>query len=97
MAIVYSNQKINWNAKGNERILQNVVNILNTYRYEIAYDRTFGRDPNTIDKPIVKTRDVLIAETYDLIQDYESRAVVKDVEVLQGKDGPVIKAVVDIE
>lgn len=97
MVTIYSNQKINWNAKGNERILQNVVNVLNTYRYEIAYDRILGRDPNNIDKPLVQTRDNLVAETYELIQTYEPRAKIKNVEIMQGEDGPIIKAVVDIE
>lgn len=97
MVTIYSNQKINWNAKGNERILQNVVNLLNTYRYEIAYDRILGRDPNNIDKPLVQTRDNLVAETYELIQTYEPRAKIKNVEIIQGEDGPIIKAVVDIE
>lgn len=97
MDIIYSNKKINWNAKGHERRLQNVVNILNTYRYEIAYNRTLGRDPSNIDKPVCKTKEALIAETYELIQDYEPKAKIKDVEVYESDDGPIIKVVVSIE
>ncbi len=93
---IYSNKSLNWSAKGRERILQNISNLLNTYRYEVAYDRILGRDPANIDKPIDKIIPVIISETYDLIQEYEPRVKIKNVEVIQNSEGPIIKAVVDI-
>ena len=44
---VYSgkNVYIDWNCKGTARILQNINNILNTIKFELPYDRLFGRDP----------------------------------------------------
>ncbi len=99
---VYSNQNyINWNAKGDERILQNVSNILNTLKYELPYDRLMGRNPDNLDKPLNKIRNKLIEETYDLINTYETRANIKEVDIIYEKndDGdniPTIKVVVEI-
>ncbi|NFG24851.1 UNVERIFIED_ORG: hypothetical protein B2H98_08915 [Clostridium botulinum] len=99
---VYSNQSyINWNAKGDGRILQNVSNILNTLKYELPYDRLMGRNPDNLDKPLNKIRNKLIEETYDLINTYETRANVKEVDIIYEKndDGdniPTIKVVIEI-
>jgi phage baseplate assembly protein W len=93
---LYSNQIINWNAKGHERILQNVVNLLGTFRYEVAYDRTIGRDPALLDSSMDKMVPLLIAETYELIDEYEPRAEVVDVEILDDEADPVVKVVVEI-
>lgn len=93
---IYSNRDIDWNARGIDRVLQNIVNLLNTFRYEVAYDRIIGRDPANIDRPLEKIIPAIIAETYDLIEEYEPRVKVKNVEVLQDSEGPVIKVVVDI-
>ncbi|NFH90891.1 hypothetical protein FDA33_11890 [Clostridium botulinum] len=99
---VYSNQSyINWNAKGDERILQNVSNILNTLKYELPYDRLMGRNPDNLDKPLNKIQNKLIEETYDLINTYETRANVKEVDIIYEKndDGdniPTIKVVIEI-
>ncbi|MBN1045456.1 hypothetical protein DVW08_08805 [Clostridium botulinum] len=99
---VYSNQSyINWNAKGDERILQNVSNILNTLKYELPYDRLMGRNPDNLDKPLNKIQNKLIEETYDLINTYETRANIKEVDIIYEKndDGdniPTIKVVIEI-
>lgn len=92
-----NNQELNWNVKGVERILQNVVNILNTFMYEVAYDRIMGRNPKNIDKPSDKMTPAIIAETYELVEEYEPRANIKDVEVIDSEEGPIIKAVISIE
>ena len=60
-------QLINWNAKGRERIAQNVNNILNTLQNEVPYLRSMGRNPKNIDSITTKTRYALTEETYDLI------------------------------
>ncbi len=94
--IVSNEQLINWSAKGNERILQNVNNILNTIQFEVPYSRKMGRNPKNIDSITAKTRYALIEETYDLIEKYEPRAVVKDVKI-ENINNPIIKVVVEIE
>lgn len=94
---LYSNQYINWNAKGIDRVLQNISNLLNTFMYEVAYDRVMGRDPTNVDKPLDKMIPSIIAETYELIEEYEPRVIVKDVQVEELITGEyVIKVVVDI-
>lgn len=101
---VYSGKSvyIDWNCKGTERILQNINNILNTIKFELPYDRLFGRDPKNIDKPLLKSRNAYIEETYDLINTYEPRASVESVDIILKKDEfndniPILKVVVSID
>lgn len=89
---------INWNATDNERIIQNIINILNTVRYEVAYDRVMGRNPENLDRNFLDVQSLLISETYDLIEEYEPRAKIKNVFVKQLPNGEIdIEVVVDIE
>ncbi|WP_252235590.1 hypothetical protein [Clostridium sp. CH2] len=95
---------INWNAKGDERILQNVNNILNIVKYEVPYDRLMGRNPKNLDGVLEKNKAALIEETYDLINTYETMATVKNVEIefKESDDNkdikiPFIKVVVTID
>ncbi len=93
-----SNSKVNWNAQGHDRIIQNIINILNTVRYEVAYDRVMGRDPNNLDKNFNEIESLLIAETYDLVEEYEPRAKIENVYINQLQTGEInIKVVVEIE
>lgn len=79
------NSNINWAAKGNERILQNVANLLSTYRYEVAYNRGLGLPVDLIDLPIQVQRARLTTAVIELISVYEPRATVKEVSI-QGID-----------
>ncbi|WP_270943214.1 hypothetical protein [Romboutsia lituseburensis] len=91
-------KNINWNASGHERIIQNIINTLNTVRYEVAYDRVMGRDPDTLDRNFKEIESVLIAETYDLIDEYEPRAKIENVYISQLQTGEInIKVVIEIE
>lgn len=93
-----TNSIINWNAIGHERIIQNIVNILNTIRYEVAYDRVMGRNPNNLDKNFKEVESLLIAETYDLIEEYEPRAKIENIFISQLKTGEInIEVVIEIE
>lgn len=56
-----TNAVLNWSAKGTERKVQNVLNILRTYKGEVAYNRSFGISSEIIDKPIDEVR-AIIAE-----------------------------------
>lgn len=92
------NSNINWNAQGDERIAQNVVNILNTVQYEVAYDRIMGRNSNNLDRNFKEVESILISETYDLIEEYEPRAKVINILVNQLENGEIdIRAVIEIE
>ena len=93
-----SNSSINWNASGHESIIQNIINILNTVRYEVAYDRIMGRDSSNLDKNFNEIESLLIAETYDLIEEYEPRVKIENVYINQLETGEInIRVVVEIE
>lgn len=70
---------LNWNAKADERILQNVINLINTWKYEVAYNRLKGIETDTIDKPHDVTAALYVAEVYRVVGEYETRAEVKEV------------------
>lgn len=89
---------INWNAKGTDKILQNVNNILLMIKGEVPYDRDLGRNLSNIDSTLNSVRYKIIEETYDLINKYEPRAIVKNVNVeLDVNNTPLIKVVIDID
>lgn len=70
---------ITWKAKGSERVAQNVRNLINTYRYEIAYNRTMGLPGSLIDRPDSKLFAEIRAEILEMLSIYEPRARVKDI------------------
>ncbi|KPU42152.1 lysozyme [Oxobacter pfennigii] len=86
--------ELNWAARGAERILQNVQNLISTFKYEVAYKRTMGIDPDIIDLPIEKLKARYAEAVYQLILDYEPRATVKNVRFIDiDKEGHVNFAV----
>ncbi|RCX20873.1 hypothetical protein DFR58_10175 [Anaerobacterium chartisolvens] len=98
VTIEMSGIQINWTAKGNERITQNIINLLNTRKYEVAYDRTLGLSGAFIDMPLDRAIAETTAEIYDLISSREPRAEL--IEVLHtgiDEDGNMqFKVVVEI-
>lgn len=68
---------LNWSATGTERKVQNVLNILRTYKAEVAYNRSLGISSEIIDKPIDEAR-AIMAE--DLITNIEQN--VSDVRLI---------------
>ncbi len=86
-----------FNAKGTDRIIQNVKNILNTYKYEVAYNRNLGMSPDIIDGDKDTIESLVINDLYDNIKRYEPRATLKAVSVKEiTADGRVI-AEIEIE
>lgn len=84
-------------AKGTDRIIQNIKNIVNTYKYEIAYLRGFGMSPDAIDKDVETMKSIIIEDLFDNIAAYEPRATLKSVNVKEITDDGGIIAVVEIE
>lgn len=74
--------QLNWESRGIERILQNVSNLINTIKYEVAYNRIMGIDPSIFDKPIEKQAPGYISQVYQIVSDYEPRATVKEVKFI---------------
>ena len=64
----------NWSARGDERIRQNVRNLLSLMRYELAYNRTMGLPAGIIDLPADEAAARYAAEAAALIQRGEPRA-----------------------
>lgn len=62
---------LNWNAQGDERILQNVVNLINTWKYEIAYNRQKGMETSTIDRPHDVAAALYVSEVFRVVGQYE--------------------------
>jgi phage baseplate assembly protein W len=95
---ISSNKSILWSVKGNTRILQNIINLLNTNIYEVAYMRTMGLSRKFIDCPANAHQGLITSEVMDLISKFEPRAKVKSV-IFNGitQDGDIIvEVVVDI-
>jgi hypothetical protein len=93
-----STMSLKWGTKGNNRVIQNIVNLLQTRKYEVAYDRTLGLSGDFIDKPSDDAIALATAEITDLIQQREPRATL--IEVLHAgtdEDGNIqLEVVVDI-
>ncbi len=89
-----SNNNIDWNATGIDRVLQNVNNILNIVKNEVPYKRDMGRDTSSIDRAAVNIKEILIEETFDLINEYEPRAIVQEVLI---DDNNEIKVVIEVD
>ncbi len=89
---------INWNASGAERKLQNICNLINTWRYEVAYDRTKGITPEVLDKPALDAIPLYTAEIFRLIETYEPDVVpVSGGPIKMDEQGKInLKVVVEI-
>ncbi|MTI49711.1 MAG: GPW/gp25 family protein [Firmicutes bacterium] len=71
-----SDTQVNWKAKGDERIVQNVQNLISTFRYEVGFDRTKGVDPRLLDMESNEAMALYISEIYRLVETHEPRAKV---------------------
>ena len=89
---------IDWGATGAAEIVQNVFTLINTRKYEVAYDRTLGIRTDFIDMPLQEAISLATAEIYAVIDEREPRATVQDVSFAgQGDDGNLnFKVVIEI-
>ena len=79
---VYSNDNtIDWGATGEERIAQNVRNILRTRIFEVPFMRDMGINPDFIDSSVSTMKTELAAHVTEVINTYEERATVVDVRI----------------
>lgn len=72
---------LNWTAKGDERIVQNVHNIIRTRMYEVPFMRHLGVDDDYIDSNQTEIKTGFIAHITELINEYEPRANVVDIRI----------------
>lgn len=90
MQVIHSGSRaIDWTLKGDDRIAQNVRNLINTFRYEIPYHRTMGLPGSLIDRPSNKLMEDARVEVAQMLSVYEPRANVEDVQCSLSGDGNV--------
>ncbi len=91
-------QEIDWGATGVKEIVQNVINIIRTMKYEVAYDRTLGINGDFQDKPLKQAIPLVISRIYDEVSKREPRSTVKDVSFVDvDNDGNMnFKVVIEI-
>lgn len=79
---IYSNDNsIDWEAKGADRIVQNVRNILRTRRFEVPFVPLMGINHEFIDALPQKIKSELSTHVTEVINAYEPRASVLDVSI----------------
>lgn len=95
---VHSNDEtINWQAKGAERIAQNVLNILRTRQFEVPFMRDLGINPDFLDsEPHSMTTD-FVTHVTSVIEAGEPRATVRNVKVESGDENGAYVIAVELE
>jgi len=84
-----------WDAKGDTRVVQNVANLINTFQYEVAYNRLLGISPDIIDQNAEEALALFAAEVYRVVSTFEPRATVVSVEPISiDKEGNIAARVV---
>ena len=88
---------LNWAAKGTDRIVQNIYNILNTFKYEVAYNRDLGISPDILDKDVETVKSIIMEDLFDNIKKYEPRARLISVNIKSVSEDGAIVAEIKIE
>ena len=95
---VYSNEdNINWGVTGDERIVQNVRNILRTRLFEVPFMRGLGLDADFIDSSPQTMRTDLATAVMETINLYEPRATVLDVNIISCDENGEYVIAVELE
>jgi phage baseplate assembly protein W len=84
---------LDWSAKGKDRIVQNVLNILRTYKGEVAYNRAFGISPDVIDKTADEVQAIIADDLSARIEQDEPRARLLAVSAKNNESGDIIVSV----
>lgn len=90
--------EIDWGASGIGEVAQNVLTLINTFKYEVAYDRTLGLSSSYLDLPELEAMALVTAQIYAVIDEREPRATVEEVTYLgTSTDGNLIfQVVIDV-
>lgn len=70
---------LNWLATGEERIVQNVLNIIRTKQHEVPFMSGLGINHDYVDSTLSESKHDLISHVKSIIEAYEPRAKVNDV------------------
>lgn len=76
-------------ASGNGNTAQCVANLIATYQGEVPYQSLKGMDPSLIDENIITSEPKIKNHATWLIENYEERATVNDINVILNESGMV--------
>lgn len=95
--VIDTSNQIDWSATGNDLKVQNVANVLRTFKYEVGYLRNLGL--SVLDLPVSKIKGKLTTEIIEQIKEYEPDATVINVDVLNVDESgnPQIKVAVEFD
>ncbi len=80
---------INFNpATLEEELKQNLFHILTTWIGTVPLDRAFGFDQAALDNPSEVAQTLIMAQIYELVERYEPRILIQEVQFVQPKDDP---------
>ena len=91
------NTIINWDATDEERIAQNVLNLIRTRKREISFIPDAGLEPDNIDNLMNRIKQSIEYEVLELIENYENRAEVLSVTVDSVTEDGEMEIVVELE
>lgn len=95
---VYSNDtSIEWGVSGEERIVQNVKNLLRTRQFEVPFMRAMGMNQDFIDSTVHTMKTEFTAHVKEVINAYEERANVVDVRIESCDESGEYVIAVDLE
>ena len=76
-------------SSGNGNVAQCVANLIATYQGEVPYQRLKGMDPSLIDENIITSEPKIKNHATWLIENFEERATVNDINVSINEFGTV--------
>lgn len=76
-------------ASGNGNVAQCVANLIATYQGEVPYQKLKGMDPSVIDENLITSEPKIKNHATWLIENYEERATVNDINVNINESGKV--------
>lgn len=95
---IYSNDNsIDWEAKGTDRIIQNVRNIVRTRCFEVPFIPLMGINHEFIDSIPQKIKAEISAHVTEVITTYEPRVSVVDVRIESCDENGDYVIAVDLE
>ena len=93
-----SEDRIDWNATGDELLKNNIINILKLRKGEVKFDGNMGIDPDYIDNPLTAVKGKIMCDILENILTYYPQCEVKSIDVDSEKTtGDIIlRAVIEI-
>ena len=93
-----SEDRIDWNATGDELLKNNIINILKLRKGEVKFDGNIGIDPDYIDNPLTAVKGKIMCDILENILTYYPQCEVKSIDVDSEKTtGDIIlRAVIEI-